>query len=111
MALGEKRTSLFWIVHGERRMLTSLQSWPGLGLESPRSSTIGSDGWLLNVIVLRSSFLAGPSTDRAPGRALRPQINSSTQPLLGLAMQIHGSERRGRRANDWRSLSRIAEPC
>ena len=29
----------------------------------------------------------------------------------GLAIQIHGSERRGRRAKDWRSASRIVEPC
>ena len=30
---------------------------------------------------------------------------------LGLAIQIHGSEQRGRRAKDWRSSSRIVEPC
>ena len=30
--------------------------------------------------------------------------------LTGLAIQIHGSERRGRRAKDWRSSSRIVEP-
>src|SRR5271157_5320413 len=65
MCLVERRISLFWIVHGQTRMSTSLQSLPGLGSESPRSSTIGSDGWLLNIIVLRSSFLVGPSTDRA----------------------------------------------
>ncbi len=53
----------------------SLQSLPGLVSGSPRSLTIGSDGWLLNIIVLRSSFLAGPSTDRAPVGALRPQMN------------------------------------
>ena len=56
----------------------SLQSLPGLVSESPRSSTIGSDGWLLNIIVLRSSFLAGPSTDRAPVGTLRPQMNFLT---------------------------------
>ena len=31
----------------------SLPSLPGLGSESPRSSIIGSDGWLLTIIVLR----------------------------------------------------------
>ena len=31
--------------------------------ESRRSSTIGSVEWPLSVIVLRNSFLAGPSTD------------------------------------------------
>ena len=66
MFLVERRISLSWIVHGQTRMSTSLQSLPGLVSESRRSSTIGSDGWLLNIIVLRSSFLAGPSTDRAP---------------------------------------------
>jgi hypothetical protein len=41
-------------VHGQTRMSTSLQSLPGPGSASPRSLTIGSDGWLLNIIVLRS---------------------------------------------------------
>src|SRR5271165_7610054 len=44
----------------------SLQSLPGLGSGNPRWLTIGSDGWLLNIIVQRSSFLAGPSTDFEP---------------------------------------------
>src|SRR5208337_3371573 len=65
MFLVERRISLFWSVHGQTRRSTSLRSLLGLGSESPRSSTIGSDGWLLNIIVLRSSFLVGPSTDRA----------------------------------------------
>jgi hypothetical protein len=60
MFLGEKRTSRFWIVHGQSRMSTSVQSLPGLGSESRRSSIIGSGGWLLNIIVLLISFLAGP---------------------------------------------------
>ena len=97
-------------MHGQTRMSTSLQSLPGPGSESRRSSTIGSDGWLLNIIVLRSSFLAGPSTDRAPVGALRPQMNFLMRLSLGLEIQIHGSERRGRRAKDWRSSSRIVEP-
>jgi hypothetical protein len=29
---------------------------------------------------------------------------------LGLATQIRGSERRGKKAKDWQSSSRIAEP-
>jgi len=56
----------------------SLQSLPGLGSESRHSSTIGSDGWLLNIIALRSLFLAGPFTDRAAVGTLRLQMNSST---------------------------------
>src|SRR5262249_15956636 len=63
-----------------------------------------------NITVLRSSFLAGPSTVRVQVEALRPLTNFLTRPLLGLAIRIHGSERRGRRARDWRSSSRIVEP-
>src|SRR5271166_219350 len=91
-------------------MQISLQSLPGLVSGSPRWSIIGSDGWLLNIMVLRSLFLAGLSTDRAPAGALHPLMNFLTLLLVGLAIQIHGSERRGRRAKDWRSLSHIVEP-
>src|SRR5580704_2371909 len=88
----------------------SLQSLPGLGSESRRSLTIGSDGWLLTIIVLQSLFLVGPSTDRAPVGTLRPQMNFLMLLSLGLAIQIHGSERRGRKARDSPSSSRIVEP-
>ena len=40
---------------------------------------------------------------------LRPQMNFLMRLSLGLEIQIHGSERRGRRAKDWRSSSRIVE--
>jgi hypothetical protein len=46
------------MLHGQTSRSTSLPSLPGLGSGSPHSSTIGSDGWLLNIIVLRSSYLA-----------------------------------------------------
>src|ERR1700716_3318335 len=111
MSLVERRISLFWIVHGQTRMSTSLQLLPGLVLESPRSLIIGSEGWLLTIIVLQSLFLVGPSTDRAAVGRLRPQMNFLTRLSLGLEIQIHGSERRGRKARDWRSSSRIGEPC
>src|SRR5271166_1488538 len=109
MFLVERRISLFWIVHGQTRMSTSLQSLPGLGSESPRSSTIGSGGWLLTIIALRSSFLVGLSTDRAPVGTLRLQTNFSMRLSTGLEIQIHGSERLGRKARDWRSSSRNVE--
>ena len=109
MFLVERRISLFWIVHGQTRMSTSLQLLHGLGSESPRWLTIGSDGWLLTIIVLQSLFLVGPFTDRAPLGTLLPQMNSLTLLLLGLEILIHGSERRGRRAKDWRSSSLIVE--
>src|ERR1700730_12495016 len=103
MFLGERGIFLFWNVHGQTRMSTSLQSLPGLGSESPRSLTIGSDGWLLDIIALRSLFLAGLSIDRAALEALRQQMNFLTRLSLGLEIQIHGSERGGRRARGWRS--------
>src|SRR5271166_1569625 len=110
MFLAERRISLSSIVHGQRRMSTSLQSLLGLGSESPRSSIIGSEGWLLTIIVLQSSFLVGPSTDRAPVLTLRLRMNFLTPLSVGLEIQIHGSERRGRKAKDSRSSSPNAEP-
>src|ERR1700716_3185516 len=109
MSLVERRISLFWIAHGQARMSTSLQLLPGLVSESPRSLTIGSEGWLLTIIVLQSLFLVGPSTDKAAVGRLRPQTNFLMLLSPGLEIQIHGSERLGRRANDWRSSSRIVE--
>src|SRR5271165_1339430 len=89
----------------------SFQSLPGLELESPRSSTTGFYGWLLNTIVLRNLFLAGPSIDRAPVGALRQPMNLLMRLSVGLVIRIHGSEQHGRRANDWQSSSPIVEPC
>src|SRR5271165_2993594 len=109
MFLVERRTSLFWIVHGQTRMSTSLPLLHGLGLESPRSSIIGFVGWLLITIVLRSLFLVGPSTDRAAVGTLRQQMNSLMRLSTGLEIQIYGSERLGRKARDWRSSSRNVE--
>src|SRR6516225_6966965 len=107
----ERRISLFWIVRGQRRKSTSLQSLPGLVSESPHSSTIGFEGWQLNTIVLRNSYSAGLSTDRAPAAALRLPMNFLLPLSTGLAIQIHGSEQPGRRARDSRSSSGIGEPC
>src|SRR5271157_2742693 len=88
----------------------SFRSLPGPGSGNPRSLTIGSDEWLLKSIVLRNSFLVGPSTDRAAVGRLRLQMNFLMRLSLGLEIQIHGSERRGRRARDSRNSSRIVEP-
>src|ERR1700741_388938 len=88
----------------------SLQSLPGLVLGSPRWSTIGSGGWLLNDIVLLNSFLVGLSTGRGQVELLRPQTNFLTRLSTGLMTQIHGLERRGRRAKDWLNSSPIVEP-
>src|SRR5208337_641076 len=88
----------------------SLPSLPGLVRGSPRWLISGSCGWLLNITVQRNLFLAGPFTDRARVGGHRPPMNFSTPLLHGLEIPIHGSERRGRRAKDWRSSSHIAEP-
>jgi hypothetical protein len=82
------RTWLFWIVLGQTRTSTSLQSLPGQVSGSLRWSTIGSRGWLLNSITLRNSSLAGPFTDRAPVEALRLQMNLLT--LLSPALTWFG---------------------
>ena len=105
----ESRISLSWMRRGQTNISMSLQSLPGLALGSLRSLTIGSDGWRPNIIDLRSSFSAGPFTDREAAGALRRQINFLTRLSVGLGTQIRGSERRGRRAKDWRSSSHIVE--
>src|SRR5271165_1158474 len=110
MFLVERRISLFWIAHGQTRMSTSFRSLPGLVSESPRSLTIGSDGWLRTNIVLQNLYLVGPSTDRVAVARLRPQMNFLMRLSLGLAIQIPGWERRGRKARDSRSSWRIVEP-
>src|SRR5580692_7321805 len=88
----------------------SLRSLPGLGSVSPRSLTIGFDGWLLRITVLRSSFLVGPFTGKAPAEILHGTMNLFTRLSLGLVIQIHGSEGLGRKARSSRSSSRIVEP-
>src|SRR6201987_3455629 len=88
----------------------SFRSLPGPVSGSPLSLTIGSDGWLVTIIVLPSLFLVGPSTDRAAVARLRPLMSFLTRLSLGLEIQIHGSERRGRRAKAWRSSLHIVEP-
>src|SRR6516162_2847394 len=103
MFLVERRISLFWIVHGQRRMSMSLQSLPGLGLGSRRWSTIGSGGWQLKTIVLQNWFLVGLSTDRAPLGTRRPPMNFSMPVSVGLETRIHGLDQPGKRGKDWRS--------
>jgi serine/threonine protein kinase len=89
--------------------VVTIVAWAGVG-----KSTLVNH-WLRrmaakNIIVLRNSFLAGPSTDRAAAGRLRLRMNFLTLLSFGLEIQIHGSEWRGRRAKDWRSSSRIVEP-
>jgi len=81
--------------------VVTIVAWAASG--SPHWSTIGSHRWLPNIIALRSLSLAGLSTDKAPPGRLRRRMNLLMPLSLGLAIQIHGSERHGRRAKDWRS--------
>jgi hypothetical protein len=50
-------------------------SLPGPVSESPPWLTIGSEGWPVNIIILRSSFSVGPSTDRGAVGTLPAQMN------------------------------------
>ena len=53
--------------------VVTIVAWAGVGKST--LSTIGSGEWLLNIIVLLSWFLAGPSTGRAAVAALPLQMN------------------------------------
>ena len=57
-------TSLSWMVPGQTRIQISSRLWPGQVSGSRHSSTIGSERWPPNIIVLRSSFLVGHFTGR-----------------------------------------------
>ena len=87
--------------------IATVVAWGGVG----KSTLINL--WLrrmaAEVIVLRNSFLAGPSTDRARAGARLPPKNLLMRLSTGLEIRIHGSERRGRRAKGWRSLSRAVD--
>jgi len=72
---GREEDIASWTMHGPTGRSMLLQLLPGAESENRRSSTIGSDEWLLKTIVLRNSYLAGLSTDRAPAATLRLQMN------------------------------------
>jgi hypothetical protein len=86
----------------------TIVAWAGVG-----KSTLVNQ-WLQGMAAehYRSAqFVFGWSFYRraAVGR-LRPQMNLLMRLSLGLGIEIHGSERRGRRAKDWRSSSRAVGP-
>src|ERR1700722_7377301 len=109
MFLVAKRTSVSWTMHGQTSGSMLSQLLPGPESENRRWSTIGSDEWLLNTIVLRNSCLAGLSTDKAPPAARRPPTNFLMPLFTGLEIRIPGSELGGRKAKDWQSWSHIVE--
>ena len=81
--------------------VVTIVAWAGVGKSTLVNHWLR--GWQPNTIALRSLFLAGPSTGRALAEAPPPQMNFLTLLSLGLEIPIHGWERRGRRAKDWRS--------
>src|SRR6516162_1171037 len=87
----------------------SLPSLPGLVSGSLRSSTIGSARCLPMTIVQRSLFLAGPFTDKAAVGRRRLQMNFLMRLSIGLEIQIHSSERHGRRERGSQSWLLIVE--
>jgi serine/threonine protein kinase len=95
--LVERRILLSSMLHGQTSTSMWFQSLPGVGSGSPHWSTIGSGRWLLNTIVPRSSFLAGPFTDKVPAEILHRQTNLLTLLSPGSGIQIRESERLGRR--------------
>src|SRR5215831_3343247 len=103
MFLVVKRTLVSWTMHGQTSRLMLSPLLPGAESENRRWSTIGSGEWLLKSIVLRNSYLAGLSTDRAPAATLRLPMSFLMRLSIGLATQIHGWEQHGRRARDSRS--------
>ena len=58
----------------EKVNVVTIVAWAGVG-KSTSFLTIGSNAWLLTIIVLLSSYSVGPSTGRAPVEALRQQMN------------------------------------
>jgi hypothetical protein len=88
--------------------IVTILAWAGVGkstLVNHWLRRLAADHYRSAEVVFGWSFYS-----RAPPETLRPQMNSLTLPSLGLEIPIRGSERRGRRAKDWRSSSRVSEP-
>jgi serine/threonine protein kinase len=88
--------------------VVTIVAWAGVG-----KSTLVNH-WLRRMATehYRSAELifGCPSTDRARAVALRRRMNFLMRLSTGLKIQIHSSERRGRKARDSRSSSRTVEP-
>ena len=106
-----RKISLSWMTHGQipHVNVVTIVAWAGVGKSTLVNHWLRR--WLPNTIVLQSSFLAGLSTDRVPVGTLRPPMNFLMRLFVGLEIQIHGLEQLGKRVKDWRSSSRIVEPC
>jgi serine/threonine protein kinase len=90
--------------------VVTIVAWAGVGKSTLVNHWLRRVASDLRIIALRSSFLVGPSTDRASVGRLRPQKNFSMWLSLGSGIQNHGSVPPGKKAKDWRSSSHIVEP-
>jgi len=90
---------LGWCLGNPGVNVATIVAWAGVG-----KSTLVNH-WLrerlLTIVVLRSSFLAGPFTGKAQAGNLCRRMNFLTPRSIGLEIQNHGSERHGRKAKDW----------
>ncbi len=81
--------------------VVTIVAWAGVGKSTLVNHWLGrmaAEHYRSAQLVFGWSFY-----DREAVGALRPQMNFLTLLSLGLVIQIHGSERRGRRAKDWRN--------
>jgi hypothetical protein len=88
-------------------LLGSLQNY--LSTEADRARCLKRGGGV-KFVALDKQDAEDRYTDRAPVGTLRPQMNFLMRLSTGLEIQIHGSERRGKRVKGWRSSSCIVEP-
>ena len=81
--------------------VVTIVAWAGVGKSTLVNHWLGrmaTEHYRFAELVFGWSFYRQGTVE-----ALRPQMNFLTRLSLGLVIQIHGSERRGRRAKDWRS--------
>ena len=89
--------------------VVTIVAWAGVGkstLINHWLRRMAAEKYRLAELVFGWSFYRQGTTGR-----LRQRMNFLTLLSLGLGIQIHESERRGRRAKGWPSSSHIVEPC
>ena len=97
-------------MHGQTQDINvvTIVAWAGVGKSALVNHWL--DGWLPNIIVLRSSFLAWSFGQGSSGDTSSADAIFYTLLSLGLEIPIQELERRVRGAKDWRTSSRIVEP-
>ena len=89
--------------------VVTIAAWAGVGKSTLVNHWLGqmaAEDYRSAQLVFGWSFYRQGSSGR-----LRQQMNFLTRLSIGLEIQTHGSERRGRRERDSRNLWCIAEPC